>query len=550
MQDIGAPSPPGQVSATENTVTVVAAGADIGGRADQFTFVYRQITGNVEVIARVDSLSQADKSSKAGVMIRSSLAVDAAHGYALVSAASGNAFQRRTAAGGLTTSTTGAQKTRAPSWVRLIRIGNRVTAFSSTNGGSWRQIDSDTVALGDAACVGVAVASHSTETTTAALSSVTINPLASLPPPMADTDIGSLLLPGTASQQSGTYIITGSGTDIGGTSDQFHFAYRQVTGDIDVAARVASLVGSSTSAKSGLMIRESLTAGARNAYAFATTGKGYAVQRRIDPSGVTTSMPGGAGAPPGWVRLVRQGHQFSAFWSLDGAHWTPIGTDTVPMADTVYVGMAVTSHSSATAATSAIDNYTVQLSSANQPPDAAITTPQNGAAFTAPADITIAASASDPEGRLTQVEFFNGTTSLGQATASPYSVTWSSVPAGTYTLTAVASDSDGGSTASAPVTISVSASGGTSTTAVFQASADHASVTSYLLEVFANGADPDTDTAVASSDLGKPAPDGAGDISVDRTAFFDSLAAGTYVVTVSAMGPGGPARSNAVTFVR
>src|SRR6185503_11542495 len=78
-----------------------------------------------------------------------------------------------------------------------------------------------------------------------------------------------------------------------------------------------------------------------------------------------------------------------------------------------------------------------------------------GATFTAPATITLTAAASDPEDRLARVEFYQGNTLLGTDTTSPYSFTWSSVPAGSYTLTAVAVDADGGSTTSASISITV-----------------------------------------------------------------------------------------------
>ena len=59
--------------------------------------MYQPLTGDGVITARVDSVSQAHTWSKAGVMIRSSLSADAAHGFALVSAGKGIAFQRRTA---------------------------------------------------------------------------------------------------------------------------------------------------------------------------------------------------------------------------------------------------------------------------------------------------------------------------------------------------------------------------------------------------------------------------------------------------------------------
>ena len=75
-------------------------------------------------------------------------------------------------------------------------------------------------------------------------------------------------------------------------------------------------------------------------------------------------------------------------------------------------------------------------------------------------------------------------------------------------------------------------------------------MTSYRLDIFAAGANPNTATRLTFSNLGKPAPDGAGDITVDRASFFSALAAGSYVATVSAVGAGGEGRGAAVTFTR
>jgi len=198
-------------------------------------------------------------------------------------------------------------------------------------------------------------------------------------------------------------------------------------------------------------------------------------------------------------------------------------------------------------ATSSAVNVTV--SPANQPPSVALTSPSNGATFTAPATISLAATASDPENRMARVDFYQGTTLLGSSTTAPYTFTWSGVPAGSYALKAVASDQNGGVTASAIVNVSVTAYSGPKTV-VFTASADNATVVSYVLDVFSNGADPNTATPIASSNLGKPAPDANNDISVDQTAFFMALAPGTYVATVSAMNSCCRGRGAPVTFVR
>lgn len=93
--------------------------------------------------------------------------------------------------------------------------------------------------------------------------------------------------------------------------------------------------------------------------------------------------------------------------------------------------------------------------SGNSPPTVQVTSPANGAVLLAPASFTFSATANDTDGRVSQVEFFNGSTSLGADTSDPYSVSVNSLPAGTYTLTAKATDDRGASTVSGPVTISV-----------------------------------------------------------------------------------------------
>jgi hypothetical protein len=94
----------------------------------------------------------------------------------------------------------------------------------------------------------------------------------------------------------------------------------------------------------------------------------------------------------------------------------------------------------------------------NSQPTVTLTQPSNGATFTAPATVNLAATASDADGTVTKVEFFNGTTKLGEDTTAPYSFTWSGVAAGTYSLTARATDDLGGVTTSVSSRITVSSS--------------------------------------------------------------------------------------------
>jgi dienelactone hydrolase len=91
----------------------------------------------------------------------------------------------------------------------------------------------------------------------------------------------------------------------------------------------------------------------------------------------------------------------------------------------------------------------------NNPPAVNVTSPDDDQSFTAPASINFAATASDSDGSISKVEFYNGTTKLGQDATSPYSFTWSNVPAGNYSLIAKAID-DSGNSATDRVAITVS----------------------------------------------------------------------------------------------
>ena len=108
----------------------------------------------------------------------------------------------------------------------------------------------------------------------------------------------------------------------------------------------------------------------------------------------------------------------------------------------------------------------VSVQSDGSPPTVTLTQPANGASFTAPATVSLAATASDADGTVARVEFFNGAAKLGEDTTAPYSFTWGGVAAGTYTVTARATDDLGASTTSAPSTITVSAANAAPTASI------------------------------------------------------------------------------------
>jgi len=89
-------------------------------------------------------------------------------------------------------------------------------------------------------------------------------------------------------------------------------------------------------------------------------------------------------------------------------------------------------------------------------PSATITAPTSNASYVAPASsITLTATATTTSGTISKVEFYNGTTLIGTVTASPYTYNWTNVAAGSYSITAVATDNSSKKATSAAITINV-----------------------------------------------------------------------------------------------
>jgi endoglucanase Acf2/chitodextrinase len=176
-------------------------------------------------------------------------------------------------------------------------------------------------------------------------SSCTANCGGALPSGWSAQDIGSPL-PGSSSFDNGVFSSVANGTDIWGTQDQFRFMHQTLTGDGQITARVTALEATDPWAKAGVMMRATLSANSANALVAVTGGNGTAFQRR-PTAGASSSHTGGpAGAAPTWVRLVRSGDLFSAYVSGNGSQWTLVGTQTLAMPSTLFVGLAHTSHRS------------------------------------------------------------------------------------------------------------------------------------------------------------------------------------------------------------
>ncbi len=153
----------------------------------------------------------------------------------------------------------------------------------------------------------------------------------------------------------GYLTVMADGSSIWGTSDKFRYIYQSVSSDFDVKLRVVSAPSEAgqTYAKAGLMVRASTNSGSQNVMVMATYGAGLQFASRLTNGGDTNEFTSYVDVNyPVWVRLVRSGDTFTAYYSTDtdpetGSNgWTEHGSTTVGMPSTVLAGMATSSYSS------------------------------------------------------------------------------------------------------------------------------------------------------------------------------------------------------------
>jgi hypothetical protein len=154
--------------------------------------------------------------------------------------------------------------------------------------------------------------------------------------------------------------VNGSGSDIWGTSDQFHYGYQAAMGDQTITAQVLSQNNPNAWAKSGVMIRETTAANASYVGVYVTPGNGVSMQYRngTGTSAIDLGRQAGLSAPY-WVRLVRLGNTFTGYSSADGVSWSQVGQVDVGMAGGVTAGLAVCAHNNGALNTTVFDNVSV-----------------------------------------------------------------------------------------------------------------------------------------------------------------------------------------------
>ena len=158
----------------------------------------------------------------------------------------------------------------------------------------------------------------------------------------------------------GTYTMTGSGRDIWDNADEFHYAYKMLTGVGSMVAKVESVDNTNVWAKAGVMIRESLEPGSVHATMVVTPAQGISFQRRNFINDVSSHTTTGEVEAPYWVKIERDiAGNFTAYSSTNGSTWDIQGApENIQMGANVYIGLAVTSHDAALTCQAVFTNVT------------------------------------------------------------------------------------------------------------------------------------------------------------------------------------------------
>jgi predicted phage tail protein len=552
-------APAGSAAQSAGTFSISSRGWDVNASSDQFTFVYATVKGDISLVAKLASLQNTDPWSQAGLMIRESLAANSLHASVLETPANGVVFRSRSSNRGGTSQVMGGGSV-APVWLRIERRSTNLMAYRSVDGVSWTAVSSLRLKFNQSVLVGIAVASHSTSASVAAsLSAITLNgaavpapapaaPPANVPPTVSLTAPGngatfaapaSISLGATAADTDGSVakvdFYNGNallGTD---TSSPYTFSWSNVAaGSYTLKAVATDNSGAATTSNS---ITVTVNANTPPTVSLTSPAAGT---NFMAPASTTVSAA--ASDSTGIARV-----DFYAGSTLLGSDTT--SPYSVPWSNVAAGTYVLTAKATDNAGLSTVSPGVTVTVKANQAPTVSLTSPTSGTTFTAPASIALTASATDSDGTIQKVEFYNGATLLGSSTTSPYYFTWPNVPAGSYSVGAAATDNLGAKTVSAWVDFTVGATS-TLSKAIFTPAVVPDTVSYYLFEVFPTSADPNTAAPVASQNLGVPAVVN-GEITVDVGTTISNLAAGSYIATVSSVSAGeGTLRSPSFAFTR
>ena len=366
--DVGAPPIQGAVTYDDaaKTYTITGSGADIWARADQFHYVWREMSGDFAVSATAKFLTDGIAHRKAVIQLRRSLDTDSQHLQLAIHGDGTPSIQFR-AAKGETTHTVDFPIEGPGVWrMKLERRGEYVTFWMGKDSAPLRKLGTTINTLGSPILVGLGVASHTVEAVnTVEFSDVRVEQLA----PAGDLgiftdsgDVGDPAIEGSTEFSDGVYRLIGSGNSMWGATDQFQYVWKQVTGNFTANATVKFEGEGHEHRKAGIMVRQSLEGD--SAYGdFVIHGQGMpSIQWRGSKGDDTRTFNLPYDEPGKFrIKLVRRGVRIYAYLSSDGAEPQEIAHTEVSFRGPVLVGLFVSSHDPAATDTVTFTDVSLEM---------------------------------------------------------------------------------------------------------------------------------------------------------------------------------------------
>ena len=402
---------------TTGTFIMSASGDDIWGNADAFHFTYQTLNGDGEIIARVASLTGTDPYTKAGVMIRESLAPGAKNVLVPLMSAQGTQLQYRSATSGPSFFIDGPNQS-APYFLRLRRQGDVLTGYVAATNGAWQQVGSVVVPMSQSVLIGLALTAHNNaQTATAEFDNVSLV-TSGLP-----LELHVNFQPATAPVPEG--YIADTGAVFGSRGNGLNFGW---DADVTAETRDRNAAGAPDQRYDTLVHLQRLIANPARVWELQVPNGTYAVRVVAgDPNTFDSRHV-----------LMAEGVTI-----LDG---TPTSASRFIEATanvTVTDGRLTLAQGTGGSNTKLCF---VDLSAVNGGVQVALTSPAHQSAnYSTPSTVEFAAAATTSNGgaTITSVEFFQGFTSVGQDGSAPFAFTWTPAAAGTYSVMAKATDSTG-----------------------------------------------------------------------------------------------------------
>jgi glucose/arabinose dehydrogenase/mono/diheme cytochrome c family protein/regulation of enolase protein 1 (concanavalin A-like superfamily) len=423
--DIGPVNLAGDASSSGGIFNLSASGNDIWGSVDGLHYVYQTLTGDGEIIAHVSGLSAPDPWTKVGVMIRESLLPGSTHAMTVLSGGQGANFQYREIADGGSGNQFGGN-VGVPYWVRIKREGNLFTSSISSDGTAWQTIGTVTIPMRQQVYLGLCLTSHNNgQLATAAIGNVSVSggvigvsvdinfQLAGAPVPSGFFEDGGAIFGSRGNGQTYGWNLDNSANhrdrDFPGSPDQQHdtFTHLQKPGGPWFWEIAVPNGRYHVRAVSG----DPLFGDGRHH----VVAEGVTVYDAPQPAGPNSYLDE-------TVEILVLDGRLTINAGANGENSKLNYIEIDPVVDEVSVTLV---------------------------------SPVNNGSYLESADIVLEATASTIVGSIAKVEFYDGSTKLGEDNIEPYSLVWKYPSVGGHSISAKAINSGGNSAETAVATVTV-----------------------------------------------------------------------------------------------